>query len=344
MNMVFFSLCILTFLAISQVEAQDNEWTPCNPLRECREKRDFPAVDLKEYYKPAEGFEGNELREKLNSIIKDHYVYSYGCVWNALAELDGDPNNPDSVIDFFTSKSIPVLRRDCGKGDGDSWNREHIWAKSQGFPEKRCHAYTDVHHLRAADRSVNGDRSNYDYKEGGTANDECTSCNVDKEKRTFEPSDFRKGETARMMLYMDVRYEGDDNSFTDDLVLTDDFQSGNKDPASGFLSDLLKWHCDFPPSEEERRRNDGVHSWQGNRNPFIDHPEYASSIWEFPCQKYEKPTNESGSDNQVQPIKPESPAESPTLSFIDSLRQFLLNWMKEMRKMMERMFGGSNEF
>jgi hypothetical protein len=58
------------------------------------------------------------------------------------------------------------------------------------------------------------------------------------------------------------------------------------------LSTLLEWHCKFPVSDSERRRNDKVHSWQGNRNFAIDHPEFVESIWNFECPQ-ETPKNPS---------------------------------------------------
>jgi len=47
----------------------------------------------------------------------------------------------------------------------------------------------------------------------------------------------------------------------------------------GKLSTLLQWHYDDPPDSWERRRNDRIQERQGNRNPFIDHPEYVTKLW-----------------------------------------------------------------
>ena len=82
----------------------------------------------------------------------------------------------------------------------DAWNREHFWAKSHGFPRKSQCAYTDAHHLRAADKSVNTDRSNNDFSDGGTPDDECTQCR--EGDGTWEAPDLVKGDIARMMFYM----------------------------------------------------------------------------------------------------------------------------------------------
>jgi serine protease len=199
--------------------------------------------------------------------------------WTALAETDADEENSDSVIGIYTRRSITRLDRVCGGNDtGDAWNREHVWAKSHGFPKERQHAYTDIHHLVPADSSVNSDRSNYDFKLGGISNDECDGCREGDD--TFEPPDAVKGQIARIIFYMDTRYEGNDQerTGTPDLTLVDR-ATDNGDPDFGFLSNLLEWHCKFPVTERERRRNNIVQTWQGNRNPFIDRPEFVKSIW-----------------------------------------------------------------
>lgn len=341
------SICVLAFallaaIASGQDGVEDNDWTACNPVKTCSKDEFQPIDDLDEYYATAAGLSGDDLRKELNSIIRDHRRYSYGCVWSALADLDRDGNNPGFVIDWFTNKSIPLLRRDCGFNDGDSWNREHVWAKSQGFPKEEQHAYTDVHHLRAADRSINGDRSNYDYKTGGIANTECTECGVDVSGKTWEPADFRKGQLARVMLYMDVRYEGDDESDTPDLVLVDESVSGNKDPTSGYLSDLLGWHCAHPVSDEERARNDGVHSWQGNRNPFIDNPAYVESVFNYRCSE----TSANIDTKDGPPVEVvEFEVKSPGLlrSQITKLRTFISNMIKRLKNLIRRMMRRTTE-
>jgi endonuclease I len=91
-----------------------------------------------------------------------------------------------------------------------------------------------------------------------------------------------KGDTARMMFYMAVRYEGNDNSGTPDLGLVDRLtQSG--EPHFGRLCTLLAWYQLDSVSAKERHRNDVVHGWQEKRNPFIDHPEFVRAIWGESC-------------------------------------------------------------
>ena len=109
---------------------------------------------------------------------------------------------------------------------------------------------------------------------------------------SWEPPKSVKGFIARMMMYMDVRYEGDDIGVTGtpDLTLVPkntsiEFSIGSqKDrsrfiPEFGDLRDLLKWHCENKVTDREIRRNNLTQKWQRNRNPFIDRPEYAKEIW-----------------------------------------------------------------
>jgi endonuclease I len=106
----------------------------------------------------------------------------------------------------------------------------------------------------------------------------------------------RRGDVARAQLYMDLRYEGGVHGVTGaaepDLILTDDAglisstpTGDNEDIAyMGELSVLLAWHWQDPPDDLERRRNDVVASYQGNRNPFVDHPEWVHCVFENDCE------------------------------------------------------------
>lgn len=246
-------------------------------------KPGFPTFVDSQYYATVFNKTGTDLKLSLNTIIKGHTAFSYTpCVWEMLKETDIDPNNSNNVIGFYTRRSIPIVDRDYGQNTPDAWNREHIWAKSHGFPSSNQQAYTDIHHLRATDKSVNADRANHDFAEGGSSHYECTDCSLDNGAGTWESPDIVKGDTARMMFYMAVRYEGSDSSSTPDLQLVNQL-TGTGNPEFGKLCDLVNWHIQDPVSEEERLRNDIAYSWQGNRNPFIDHPEFVIPIWGSRC-------------------------------------------------------------
>ncbi len=231
------------------------------------------------YYAQAIGKSGTELKSALNLIIRGHTRYSYAQVWDGLNYSDEDPANPDNVILLYTGRSEPKTNRAGMSSSLDAWNREHVWAKSHGFPDSSSHAYTDLHHLRPADVTVNSSRSNKDFAMGGTPLDEAPANSTDSD--SFEPADAVKGDVARMLMYMDVRYEGDAASATPDLVLVSGITGS--EPKLGDLCTLLAWHNQDPVSDWERRRNNRVYEWQHNRNPFIDNPDWANTLFSSSC-------------------------------------------------------------
>ncbi|GAB3169055.1 hypothetical protein GCM10027059_33130 [Myceligenerans halotolerans] len=223
------------------------------------------------YYAAADGLTGNALKSALHGIIDDHTEVSYSTVWTALRETDEDPADSNNVIQLYTGRSIS--KYDNGGNVGD-WNREHTWAKSHGDFGTSAGPGTDLHHLRPSDVQVNSTRGNKDFDEGGSSVTNCSGCYTDS--NSFEPPDRVKGDVARMLFYMAVRYDGSD---APDLELNDSVSNGAV-PWHGRISELLDWHASDPVSDTERRRNEIIYSdWQGNRNPFIDHPEWAEQIW-----------------------------------------------------------------
>jgi len=228
------------------------------------------------YYDRARGLVGLELKAALHDIIKDNKRYEYGEVWDILKYTDEDPNNPGNVILLYSGWS----KSKFANGGGPSqWNREHTWAKSHGQFGTVKGPGTDAHHLRPEDVTVNGKRGNLEFDNGGdlyTDPDGPTGCRVDDD--SWEPRDAVKGDVARIMFYMAVRYEGEPGSNEPDLELNDLVDNGTM-PLHGNLSTLLKWHVQDPVDAWERRRNDRIFEKQGNRNPFIDHPEYVGYTW-----------------------------------------------------------------
>lgn len=235
------------------------------------------------YYKNANGKKGEDLKNALNDIISGHREFTYTQLWTLLAITDQDPNNAENVILIYTGRSQDKDFRDRGNDYDysaagyvyqDSWNREHIWSKSHGSFGTVPAAGTDLHHIRPADHSVNNDRYTRDFDNGGTPHDEATECKYDSD--SWEPRDDVKGDIARMMFYMAIRYEGENNE--PDLELVDRISS-YPNPEFGVLSTLLEWNRQDPPDDFETRRNHWIYRYQGNRNPFIDNPAYAEMIW-----------------------------------------------------------------
>ncbi|MCW3820581.1 endonuclease [Micromonospora sp. DR5-3] len=224
------------------------------------------------YYASAIGKTGTALRNSLHTIIKVQTRLTYDQVWEALKDTDQDPANSANVILLYTGRS---QSKSSNGGGVDDWNREHVWAKSHGDFGTAAGPGTDVHHLRPTDVSVNSLRGNKDFDSGGSAVAEAPGCYTDAD--SFEPRNAVKGDVARMILYMAIRYEGDDG--WPNLEPNDSVSNGTA-PYLGRISKLLAWNELDPPDAFEQRRNQRIYErWQGNRNPFIDHPEWAKAIW-----------------------------------------------------------------
>lgn len=227
------------------------------------------------YYDDAIGLTGDELKSALHNIIDDHDEYSYNALRDyILKESDEDPNNPSNVI--LIHSGISRSKNEFGGNLGE-WNREHVWAKSHGDFGNDPPAGTDAHHIRPSDVQINGTRGNLDFDNGGSPVNNCPGCNVDGD--SFEPRDGAKGDVARMIFYMAVRYEG--GLGEPDLEVVDQVNT-YPNPEHGKLSSLLDWHILDPVDDFEMNRNEVVYGYQQNRNPFIDHPEFAEDIWGNP--------------------------------------------------------------
>ncbi|MEH6964593.1 endonuclease [Priestia megaterium] len=232
-----------------------------------------PTVPVEDYYRTAAGKTGNTLKTELHNIIDHHTELSYSAVWEALKKTDEDPANVNNVILLYTGRSQV---KSTNGGGVDDWNREHVWAKSHGDFGTAMGPGTDLHHLRPTDVSVNSTRGNLDFDNGGTEHSEALGNYFDSD--SWEPRDEVKGDVARMLFYMVVRYEGD-VSDEPDLELNNTVNNGTA-PYHGKLSVLLQWNAQDPVDDRERRRNDIIYSdYQHNRNPFIDHPEWVNEIW-----------------------------------------------------------------
>lgn len=229
------------------------------------------------YYNSAENKSDSELKTALHNIIKSQIVYSYDQVWDQLKYTDEDPTNPNNVILLYSGWSYP---KDDNGGEVAEWNREHTWAKSQGNFGTSNGPGTDLHHLRPTDVTVNSKRDNLYFDNGGTlyidgsrygGGDGNTHCYYDSD--SWEPQDSVKGDVARMLFYMAVRYESEDMV---DLELA---EYSSTSGLHGKLSTLLQWNRQDPVGAWEIRRNNRIYERQENRNPFIDHPELAEYIW-----------------------------------------------------------------
>ncbi|WP_114748894.1 endonuclease I family protein [Pleomorphovibrio marinus] len=253
---------------------------------------DSVPLSIENYYPDSlTRLEGETLKSALHQRIRNHKVFKYDETWDILCKTDQDPENPDQVILIYTKRTQPAVHRDRGtrfdyEKNGytliDAWNREHIWPKSHGFPNPSDTAFTDLHHLRPADRSVNSARNTRSFDTGemtyfDNGNTVPTLSKTHTTLWCWEPPDEVKGDIARMIFYMAVRYEGPDY----DLEVVDEvIPRNNQLPHIGRLSTLLEWHHQDPVDEWEKSRNELIYTnYQGNRNPFIDFPEWVEKIW-----------------------------------------------------------------
>ena len=236
------------------------------------------------YYADATGIEdGTVLKASLSGIIDNHTVYTYTQITDILKITDQDPNNSSNVILFYTNRSQDASTFVGSTGNQDYWNREHIWAQSHGIDEVGP-GYSDLHHIRVADVSVNAARGNLDFSnvtphDGSTLVVDTYGTVLTYNYLTssyFEPRDEIKGDIARMMFYMATRYEGNNGEYDLELV---NGMTTTVSAQFGDLATLLQWHLLDPVDDAERNRNNIIYSYQGNRNPYIDHPELALLVY-----------------------------------------------------------------
>ena len=240
------------------------------------------------YYNPAAGKTGVELRQALHDIISGHSTVSYSNLWNAFWSTD---NKGDGVVwDMYSDVpdgtppyTFAMGEHQCGEytQEGDCYNREHAWPQSW-FSDQTIPS-CDLHHVFPTDGYVNQQRSNYPFGEVQTAT--WTSLNGSKlgtcksalgyTGTVFEPIDEYKGDFARAIFYMSTRYYGEDSDWG---------SSGMTNKAEiqpWALQMLLDWSDNDPVSQKEIDRNNAIYNdYQHNRNPFVDHPEFARMIWD----------------------------------------------------------------
>ena len=276
---------LLMYFCVSLTHASDitDACYNCPPLDKVADAATFNDAT---YYSDALTAVGSnlsavEIKAAITSAIsQNHKNLSYSEVWSALTQTDEDPTNTNNVILLYSGISLPKMSNGSGtqSSDPDNWNREHVWAKSHGFSSTGLEAYTDIHHLRPTDISVNASRGNLDFDYSDAPLPEAPANRVDSD--SFEPRDSVKGDVARMIFYMDTRYEGMDA--TPDLQVVDRLTSTGE-AALGRLCRLLEWHVADPVDATEQNRNNRIYEFQGNRNPYIDHPEWVGRVFSAPA-------------------------------------------------------------
>ena len=261
-----------------EVRIVDNDFTvapwgtPINPTYGLVE-----STQPEGYYASLNGLAGEDLRQALQDIIADQNtvrIHTYADVIDILKVADQNPENSNQVWLVYKEEGMAKLDFQTGSSGVGKWNREHTFPRSLGGfdsieeddiadgidifwttnADSLRHGNSDAHALRAVDAIENSSRGNQHYGEyngpAGTL------------------GGF-KGDVARGVLYMEIRYNGlsIENGFPEVVGQMGDLQT------------ILNWHRNDAPDDFEMNRNNVVYQWQRNRNPFIDLPELVEYIW-----------------------------------------------------------------
>ncbi|KJD33290.1 hypothetical protein PW52_14390 [Tamlana sedimentorum] len=241
-----------------------------------------PPTELQDYYSGVDfNKTGTNLFDDLETITVNKHTnflsYTPG-IWEASKVTDLDPTNSGNVLllygyddsdrNHITDRSRSKF--DNGGNNGSDWNREHTYPKSLGNPNLgESGPGSDAHHLRPSDVQMNSDRGNRKFADG--------SGNAGTASSNWYPGDEWKGDVARMIMYMYVRYGS--------RCLPSNVCVGTNNAIdSNMINLLLDWNAEDPVSTIEDNRNT-YHAntsntyAQGNRNPFIDNPYLATVIW-----------------------------------------------------------------
>jgi endonuclease I len=227
--------------------------------------------------------DGNELKTYLSDLITATHTtlipYTSGSTdtWDVLHISDADVDVQGNVVLIYgfddsdgitkNDRTRPITNQSSGSCIG-YWNREHVFAKSLANPSLTTGSAgsgTDVHNLRAADCQMNSTRNNNYFRDGSG------NSFLDGE---FYPGDEFKGDVARIIMYMYLRYPTQCEPINIGV--------GTRSYADDMPNIFLEWNEEDPVSEFETNRNNVIASYQGNRNPFIDNPYLATLIWNGP--------------------------------------------------------------
>ena len=253
------------------------------------------------YYDSATGYD-YELKSQLFEIINNHNDQGYNALddFYIINDIDIYYENDNTILDIYSENPLEAdpynfsTENSCGNysSEGDCYNKEHLIPQSvfgSNYPMR-----SDAHQVLPADGRVNGFRSAYPFgvvgqslvSQSGISNPTQNGSKLGNNLNegysigytniVFEPIDEFKGDIARIYFYFITRYENLISSWS-----SYDMFNGTSDQVlqDTFLNILINWHLNDPVSQKEIDRNNKIYLFQGNRNPFIDHPEYVEEIW-----------------------------------------------------------------
>ncbi len=219
------------------------------------------------YYNAVIDLTGQALYAGLHGLISTNTNSSYdGSKEYLFQTLDNVNGN---VTCIYTGQVYNVGYNYTGSSNP---NTEHTYAQSWFSSPETSVKKADLHHLFPSNSVVNSSRGNYPlFTVANHASANVYYSNTPWQSyrgsssggyTVFEPADESKGDIARALLYFNTRYY---DTLTQQNV--------------NMLPDLVQWHFADPPDAIEIARNNGIYTFQTNRNPFVDHPEFVGRIW-----------------------------------------------------------------
>lgn len=276
--------CMLVSMAITPTNQ-----TKVNASSQNNIYYDFAGDNAEIINNNVKGKSGEELLNGLSLLMSSTQdkITTYNELKTNIALTDADPMNDENIITLYARNSIS-----SDWANATVWNREHVWCQSlanglYGDLNKNIGAGTDIHHLRPALNTYNSTRGNTPY---GVIEDKSTAKRLGDTDNfytstIFEPSDEIKGDIARVLMYVYTRYSNTLSSSENELGARGDLKISNvvytrenTDTAAWNL--LLSWNELDPANHLEMERNNNAQDIEGNRNVFIDHPEFAKMCFE----------------------------------------------------------------
>lgn len=252
------------------------------------------------YYNSINGLADRDLKDALHSLIYNHTeVKSYSALPEYFRTTDRFPGT-DYWWDMYSDMEVSMYIT-----FGTYMNREHCFPKSWWGGGTSTPAYVDLFHLYPSEAKANQAKSNYPLGEVVTSTFDngvvkvgyATTGQGGGAQKVFEPNEEYIGDFARTYFYVVTCYQ----NLTWDSKYMFMLEQNDYPTLKPWAIDLLlKWHRADPVSQKEVNRNEAVYGFQGNRNPFIDHPELVEYIWGNKIgQKYQDGGSEPVGDPEL---------------------------------------------